>query len=83
MKEHELPTWRQMNHLARGHFDAARNELSTARDWLKSDWQPLGSALPPGAGDARHRALQLIGEAKDLIDEAKGVLSGAIPPDQQ
>lgn len=77
MHEHELPTWNDIVASALGELDTARTGLSEAASWLRSDWRPLGSPLPDGAGDARIRAMDLIGQAKGLIDQAKGALHDA------
>lgn len=74
MQEHELPTYAEMERRAIEHLDRARNEMSEARDWLRSDWRPLGSPRPPGAADARDKVMDVIGEVKGLIDEAKRAL---------
>jgi hypothetical protein len=77
MQEHELPTWNEIVASALSELDTARNGLSESASWLRSDWRPLGTALPDGAGDARIRAMELIGQAKNLIDQAKGALYDA------
>jgi hypothetical protein len=77
MQEHQLPTWNDVVDKALGELDTARNGLSEAASWLRSDWRPLGSALPDGAGEARSEVLDLIGQAKALIDQAKGQLHEA------
>lgn len=74
MQEHELPTWNEIVDNALGELDGARTGLSEAASWLRSDWRPLGSELPDGAGDARVRVMDLIGQVKNLIDQAKGEL---------
>lgn len=77
MREHELPTWNGVVDNALDELNRSRVALGDARDWLASDWRPLGSPLPDGAGDARMAALELIGQAKGLIDQAKGALHEA------
>src|SRR5262249_43404857 len=77
VEEHELPTWNDILGSTLAELDHARNGLSDAASWLRSDWRPLGSALSEGAGDARLRAVDLIGQAKTLIDQAKGALHEA------
>ena len=70
----QLPTWAEIENHALHHLDTARNEMSEVRDWLRSDWRPLGSPLPDGAADARREVLRIVGEVKGLIDQAKGIL---------
>jgi hypothetical protein len=64
-------SWNAIAKNARDSVHQARNELSTARDWMNSDW-------PEGAGpvdhDARIEAGRLISEAKVLLDQAKNAL---------
>lgn len=74
MKEHELPTWDDIVDRALNSLNSSRNALSEARDWLRSDWRPLGSPSPDAAADARSDVLELVGEAKALIDRAKETL---------
>ena len=69
-----LPTWVEIENHALRHLDAARNEMSEVRDWLRSDWRPLGSPLTGTAAEARSEVLRIVGEVKDLIDQAKGML---------
>lgn len=77
MQEHELPTWNEIVANALDELDTARHGLSESASWLRSDWRPLGTELPDGAGDARSRAMDLMGQAKALIDQAKGELYDA------
>ncbi|QXJ27062.1 hypothetical protein AGRA3207_007859 (plasmid) [Actinomadura graeca] len=74
MQEHQLPTWNDIVGSALGELNTARNGLSEAAAWLRSDWRPLGTPLPGGTGDARAEVFELIGQAKALIDQAKGSL---------
>jgi hypothetical protein len=76
VNEAELPTWPEIKGRALRHLYTARTEMSEARDWLNSDWRPLGSPLPGEQGEARNEALRLIRQAKALIDQAKDVLGG-------
>lgn len=68
-----LPTYKEMEAAARPHLDAARGELSSFRDELRSDWQP-----GEGPSDARHaawaEALRYVSQAKELIDLAKSAM---------
>ncbi|WP_306364368.1 hypothetical protein [Nocardia sp. CC227C] len=70
-----LPTQAEMFLRALEAVDTARNSLSEARDWLNSDRQPIGTALPGQAGPRRHAALRRIGDAKNTI---KSSLSQAL-----
>lgn len=76
MRESELPTWAEIVNHALHHLDDARDEMSSVRDWLNSDWRPLGSPLTTPEADARGEVLRIVGEVKDLIDQAKGILHG-------
>jgi hypothetical protein len=72
MQENQLPTWDEIVMKALAELDNARNGLSEAASWLRSDWRPLGSSLSDGAAAGRTGGLELIGQAKALIDQAKG-----------
>jgi hypothetical protein len=74
MQEHELPTYAEIEKRALAHLDAARNEMSEVRDWLRSDWRPLGTPRPDGAADASAEVLNIVGKVKTLIDQAKNAL---------
>lgn len=52
MQEHDLPTWNDIVDRTLTELNRSRDGLSEAAAWLRSDWRPLGTALPPGAGDA-------------------------------
>lgn len=69
-----LPTRSEIKGHALRHLDAARNEMSEVRDWLNSDWRPRGSPLSDADADALSKVLQIAGEVKNLIDQAKGLL---------
>jgi hypothetical protein len=73
MSEAELPAWAEVEAHAVRHLNAARNEMSDARDWLNSDL-----SVPPSAADVRARSevLRIAGEVKRLIDQAKDALHG-------
>lgn len=68
------PTYDEIERRTCEHLDAARNEMSEARDWLRSDWQPLGSPRPAGAAEAYDEVTAIIGQVKGLIDQAKRAL---------
>jgi hypothetical protein len=74
MQEHELPTYAEIERHALNHLDRARNEMSQARDWLRSDWRPLGSPRPDGAAEACEQVMDIVGQVKQLIDKAKTAL---------
>jgi hypothetical protein len=77
MDEQDMPTWNDILVEARASLSSARSSLSDAGGHLRSDWRPAGTALSDGEADARIRAVELIGQAKGLIDRAKGALEGA------
>ncbi len=56
--------------------------LAEAASWLRSDWRPLGTALPDGAGDARAKAIDLIGQANRAIHAVSrvGRVAVKMPP---
>jgi hypothetical protein len=72
----KLPTWGEIEAHAVGHLDAARNQMSEVRDWLNSDWHPLGTPLPDADAAARREVLRIVGDVKNLIDQAKDALHG-------
>lgn len=74
--DRELPTWPEIEAHALRHLDTARNEMSDVRDWLHSDWRPLGSPLTAEQAGARRKVLRIVGEVKSLIDQAKDALHG-------
>lgn len=67
-----LPAWPEIQGHALGHLDTARNEASKAADWLRG----IDSPLTPAQAEAAREALKLANQAKNLLDEAKGVLHG-------
>ena len=76
MNDSELPTWDEIEAHVLRHLDAARGEMSEVRDWLNSDWRPLGSPLTTAQAGARSEVLRIAGEVKSLIDQAKDALHG-------
>jgi hypothetical protein len=74
--ENQLPTWDEIKDHALRHLDASRNEMSEVRDWLRSDWRPIGTPLSAADARARTEVLRIAGEVKDLIDQAKSVIYG-------
>jgi hypothetical protein len=77
----QLPTWGEIKTHALHHLDAARNEMAEVRDWLRSDWRPAGTPLSDADGRARAEVLRVVGEVKDLIDQAKSALYGEVRGD--
>lgn len=78
MREDELPTWQEIFRETLGSLDAARSALADAQAWLRSDWRPVGSALPESAGSARGAVSDVAGRMKGQIDHAKGLLHEAL-----
>lgn len=74
----ELPTRAQMFANCLSPLDTARGSLSEVRDWLRSDWQPIGASLTPEAGEARAVILETLTETKNLIDTMKNRVTEAI-----
>lgn len=77
MHEHQLPTYEEIGQHALEHLHRARNEMSEVRDWLRSDWRPLGSPRPEGGAEAHDEVMKVVGEVKELIDKAKRALHRA------
>lgn len=71
-----LPTWPEVTARALDHLHAARVAMADARDELNSDLRG-GASLTDAQADARHEVLKIVGEVKDLIDRAKGLLHDA------
>lgn len=57
----ELPTRTDLFVNALAALDSARSALSDARDWLRSDWEPVDTALPHEAARAR---AEMLGHAR-------------------
>ena len=74
----ELPTRAGIFVNTREALNRADSALSDARDWLRSDWVPVGSELTPAAAAARTSILQAIAEAKGRIVAAKADTDDAI-----
>jgi hypothetical protein len=66
----DLPAWPEIKGHALGHLDAAGTEISGVADWLRAIDSPLTAA----EARAAREALGLACRARDLIDEAKGIL---------
>jgi hypothetical protein len=76
MRDEELPTWPQIAKNTVAELDRSRDGLSEAGSWLRSDWKP-GTVLTDAQADGRILARRLIGEAKELIDQAKQALAAS------
>jgi hypothetical protein len=74
MQTTQLPTYTEIERHVMTHLDRARAEMSEVRDWLLSDWRPLGSPRPDGATEAADKIMIAVGAVKILIDEAKSEL---------
>ncbi len=66
-----LPTRDEMIRNAAGEIDRAYAALGDAADWLRSDWQPLGSSLTDTQAETRERLQTAIAEAKAAINRGK------------
>ena len=58
-------------------LDAVHHAASDARDWIMSDWRPIGSSLTDHAADARTEVLRIVGQIKALADQGKDALRRA------
>ena len=74
----ELPTRTDIFVNARAALNNAYAQLSEARDWICSDWSPIGSELTTEAAKARTSTLDAIGDAKAAIETAKRDVADAI-----
>ena len=74
----ELPTRATIFTNCAAALDEAGSALSNARDWLHSDWTPVGSALTDQAADARVSVLRAITEAKTLLDGMRRDINAAV-----
>lgn len=77
MQAHQLPTWNEIVGNTRESLNKSRNAASEARDWIMSDWRPVGSSLTDDAAEARTTVLKLAGQIKNLVDQAKDALARA------
>jgi len=78
MRDDELPTRQEIFLNALDELSTAYRALGDAADWLRSDWQPVGSSLTDAQGDAKSKLYDAIGEAKAVINQAKDVASRAV-----
>lgn len=74
----KLPTVDEMFANALRELDKARNAMSEARDWVKSDTRPLGARRTTAQVQAERAVLDAVGEVKNLIDTAKGAIWQAL-----
>lgn len=63
-RSENLPTWEEMRR-------TAYRLLGDAADELRSDWRE-GTGPTPEQAAAKRRAVELIGQAKDALNEAAG-----------
>lgn len=66
-----LPTPDEILARAAAELDAAYRALTSAADWLRSDWRPLGSALTTGQARRRAAMREAIRAAKGAIERGR------------
>lgn len=66
-----LPTRDEMIRNAVTDIDKAYAALGDAADWLRSDWQPVGSSLTDAQAKTRDRLQKAIADAKAAINRGK------------
>jgi hypothetical protein len=71
MQEQKLPTRAEIFIKALAELDTAYRVLGDAQDWLRSDWQPVGSSLTNEQGKARSAMQDAIAAAKNAVNQAK------------
>lgn len=71
MKDHELPTADAILFKADFELGVAYRALGDAADWLRSDWQPVGTSLTAEQSDQRDRMWTAIETAKTAINKAR------------
>jgi hypothetical protein len=74
----QLPTRTDIFVNTQDALSTASSALSEARDWIRSDWSPIGSELTTQAAKARTSTLDSIGKAKAAIEAAKRDIAAAI-----
>ena len=74
----DLPTRTDIFVNTRDALNSASAALSEARDWIRSDWSPIGSSLTTEAANARTSTLCAVGDAKAVIEAAKHDIAAAI-----
>lgn len=78
-RSHGLPTAAQILDRARADLAGARDRLSEAAAWLRSDWTPAGSALTGPQAHARRTGFNKIVAATAAIDAALRAIDQATP----
>lgn len=73
-----LPTRREIFLEATDELSGAYRALGDAADWLRSDWQPIGSPLTAAQAAARSEMFDAINQAKAAINLAKNAAGRAI-----
>ena len=73
-----LPTRREIFLEATDELSGAYRSLGDAADWLRSDWQPVGSSLTDEQAAARSAMWDAIDEAKAAINRAKDAAARAL-----
>lgn len=73
-----LPTRDEMIRNALADLERASSALSDARDWLNSDWRPVGSSLTDEQADARTATRDAIAACKKHIVPATDALLRAL-----
>ena len=74
----ELPTRTQIFEDCAAAHRNAESALTDARDWLRSDWTPTGTALTDEAAATRVSVLNAIGQTTNLIEGMTCELAGAV-----
>lgn len=77
MREHELPTAPEMFHRTAARVNQAYASLGDAGDELRSDWQPVGSALTSTQSTTRREVFDLLAEVKGKLNEITSLLDNA------
>lgn len=66
-----LPNVEEMFDNARRCLDDAHRALGDAQDWLRPDWQPVGTPLTDAQAEHRTRMIREIAAAKEAINRAR------------
>lgn len=81
MATRRRPTMRDILGNTLAELNGGREKLGDARDWLVA--ADPADGVTAEFNTACRDARELIGEAKELIDRAKGVLTDAMPEDPE